>query len=103
MYTIVQVGSLQYKVAQGDTIEVNRLDSEAGKSINLDKVLFYEDGADVRIGQPYLGDVKVTAKVIGDTLDDKKMSFKFRRRKNSSWRKGHRAQLTALSITKIAV
>src|SRR3989338_4656232 len=102
MFTIVQVGSLQYKVAQGDTIEVNRLDNEIGKSITLDKVLFYEDGTDVRIGQPYLKDVKVTAQVIGDTLDKKKMAFKFRRRKNSSWRKGHRAQLTELNITKIA-
>ena len=102
MYTIVQVGSLQYKVGQGDTIEVNRLESEAGKSITLDKVLYYEDGTDVRIGQPYLKDVKVTAKVIGETLDEKKVSFKYRRRKNSHWTKGHRAKLTALNITKIA-
>lgn len=102
MYTIVQVGALQYKVAQGDTIEVNRLDSETGKSITLDKVLFFEDGTDVRIGQPYLKDVKVTAKVIGEALADKTMAFKYRRRKNSAWRKGHRAQLTSLNITKIA-
>ena len=103
MYTIVQVGSLQYKVAAGDTIEVDRFDAQEGKSINLDKVLFYSDGKDVRIGQPFLKDVKVTAKVLGETLGEKKISFKYSRRKDWSWKKGHRAQLTSLNITKISV
>ena len=61
----------------------------------------YSDGKDVKIGQPYLKDIKVTAKVVGTVLGEKLISYKFRKRKESAWKKGHRAQLTALNITKI--
>ena len=64
MYAIIQVGSSQYKVSEGDTINANRLKEEVGKNITVDKVLLFSKGSDVRIGQPYLKDVKVTAKVI---------------------------------------
>jgi len=103
MYTIVEVGSLQYKVSEGDNITVNRFDEKEGKSITLDKVLLFSDGKAVMVGQPYLKDVKVTAKVLRDCLGEKLISFKFRRRKNSKWKKGHRQKLTTLNITKIAV
>ena len=101
MYAIVQVGSLQYKVSEGDIIDVQKLDQEAGKSILLDKVLLYAKGQTVQIGQPHLKDVKVTAKVIGEIKDEKVFSFKYKKRKNTSWRKGHRQKLTALTIEKI--
>ena|SRR3989338_3826167 len=101
MYAVVQLCSSQYKVSEGDTIEVDLMEAEKGKSVAFDKVLLFADGNDVKIGQPYLKDIKVTAKVIGNVLGEKLMSFKFRKRKESAWRKGHRAQLTALNITKI--
>ena len=102
MYAVVQLGSSQYKVAEGDTIEVDLQEAEKGKSFTFDKVLLLSDGKDVKIGQPYLKDVKITAKVTGNVLGPKLMSFKFRKRKESAWRKGHRAQLTSLNITKIS-
>lgn len=102
MYAIVQVGGHQFKVAEGDTIEANRIDGQEGKSLTLDKVLLFADGKDIRIGQPYLDDVKVTAEVVNHLQGDKKIAFKFRRRKESKSKRGHRQQLTALSITKIA-
>ena len=103
MFAVVQIGSSQYKISEGDVIEANRLTDEAGKDIVLDKILFYSNGNDVRIGQPYLKDVQVTAKVVGDRLGEKLVAFKFRRRKNYAKKKGHRQKLTALNITKIAV
>ncbi|OGX26845.1 MAG: 50S ribosomal protein L21 [Omnitrophica WOR_2 bacterium RIFCSPHIGHO2_01_FULL_48_9] len=102
MQAIVKIGSLQYTITEGDVIEVNRLESQDGKSITLDKILFYSNGKDVRVGQPYLKDVKVTAKVDGHVLGEKLRFHKYRRRKNSAWTKGHRSKLTALTITKIA-
>jgi len=102
MFAVVQIGSLQYKVAEGDTIDADRLEGKEGKSITLDQVLLYTNGSDIRVGQPFLKDVKVTATVVKHLLDKKVIAFKYRRRENSKRTKGHRQQLTALNITKIS-
>ena len=102
MYAIIELGGNQYKVSEGDVIETNRLPLEKGNDFAIEKVLCFVDGEDIRIGQPLLPDVKVTAKITGHPLDDKKISFKYRRRKESASKVGHRQKLTALNITKIA-
>ena len=102
MFAVVQVGSLQYKISEGDTIEAFRLEEEEGKSITLDKVLLFANGDDVRIGRPYLKDVKITAEVVDHPLDNKVIAFKFRRRKNSARIRGHRQKLTSLHIKRIS-
>ena len=102
MYAIVLVGSSQYKVSEGDVIDVHRIDKEKGKSITLDKVLLFSKGSDVRVGQPFLKDVKVTAKVVDQMAEKKVVSLKYRRRTNSATKWGQRSKLTALNITKIA-
>ena len=102
MYVIVQMGSQQYKISEGDIISVQKLD-EKGPSVRLEKVLFLEDGDTVKIGQPFLSDVKVTATIVAQEKDDKVVSFKYIRRKNTSWKKGHRQKLTTLKISKIDV
>ncbi len=101
MYAIIQVGSSQFKVSEGDVIDAHRLNEKEGKNITVDKVLLFAKGTDVRIGQPYLKDVKVTAKVIKHDLGDKIVVYTYRKRKNSAKKIGHRQKLTALSITKI--
>ena len=101
MFAIVQLGSLQYKVSEGDVIESQLLDEEKGKSIALDQVLLFSNDSDVRVGRPFLKDVEVTAEVVRQHRGEKVLSFKYRRRKNSSWKKGHRQELTSLRITKI--
>ncbi len=102
MYAVVQVGSSQFKVAEGDVIDVDRINGEEGKKINIDQVLMFVNGADIRIGQPFLEDIKVSAKVVKHLLDAKVVAFKYRRRKDSSSKVGHRQRLTTLNITKIA-
>ncbi len=102
MYAIVQVGSSQMKVSEGDVIDAHRVKEEAGKSITLDKVLLFAKGTDIRIGQPYLKDVKVTAKVVGHHSDDKVVAYKYRLRKKTARKVGQRQKLTALNITKIS-
>ena len=101
MYAVIQIGPAQYKVSEGDTIEINPISSEEGKSITVDDVLMYVDGSDVRVGQPFLKDIKVTAKVLKHTLGDKLIAFMYRKRKNSSRKKGHRQKMTTLNIIKI--
>ena len=103
MFAVIQIGSSQYKVAEGDVIDTNRIHEEEGKKLTLDKVLVFAKGSDVRVGQPYLKDVKVQAKVVKHLSDNKVTAFKYRRRKDSSSKIGHRQKLTSLSIDKIAV
>lgn len=102
MYAIVQIGARQYKVAEGDVIEVEKLAAKKEKSTTLDNVLLVKDKKEVKVGQPYLKDVKITAEVLGDFKAKKVISYKYRRRRASSdWKKGHRQLLTRLKIDKI--
>ena len=103
MYAIIQVGSFQFKVSEGDSIDTQILEGKDGSSITLDKVLMLCDNSTIRIGQPYLKDVKVTAKVVRQHLADKVVAYKYRPKKDSAWKKGHRQKLTSLSITKISI
>ena len=103
MFAIVQLGSLQYKISEGDVIDSQLLDEEKGNSITLDQVLLYNDGSDTRIGQPFLKDVTITAQIVRQHLGEKVISYKYRRRKTSAWKKGHRQKLTSLKIEKIHI
>ncbi len=102
MYAIIQVDSTQIKVAEGDRIDIFRAAEDIGKEVTFDKVLLFAKGADIRVGQPYLKDVKVSAKVLEHHANDRVIAFKYRRRKNSARKTGYRQKLTALNITKIS-
>ena len=103
MYAIIEVGSKQYSVTKDDIIEVNKQVVAKGDNISIDKVLLVSDGKKVEIGQPYVLGAKVEALVLKQTLGEKTTAYKHRRRKNSHWEKGHRAQLTELKIKSIAL
>ncbi len=100
MFAVIKSGSSQYRVSEGDVIAVD-LEAEKDKEVDLE-VLLYADGDDIRVGQPLVSNVKVKAKAGDPILGDKKFAFKFRRRKDSSTRRGHRQKMTLLTITKIA-
>src|SRR3989338_6602477 len=102
MYAVVQIGGSQYKISEGDVIRTNRLKDDEGSQIILNQVLVFANDSEVRVGQPFLSDVKVTAKVQNHLSGSKVLAFKFRRRKDSATLRGHRQKLTVLNITKIA-
>lgn len=102
MYAIVKVGNHQYKVAEGDTIEADRLDVKEGEALSLDNVLLVDNGKDVQVGRPYVKGAKVTAKVVEHVQGEKRVAYKYRLRKDSQSKHGFRPQLTKLSIQKIA-
>lgn len=103
MYAIVEVGAKQYNVAKGDIILVDNQPFKEGKEIILDKVLLVSKDKKVEVGQPYLKNVKVSAEVLSSVKGEKTMAFKYRRRKSSHWKKGHRAKLLELKIKAIEV
>jgi len=107
VYAIIEQGGKQYKLAEGDVINIELMDvPEDAKSIDLDKVLFVSDGREVKIGRPYLPGAKVVAK-FADGTDNavvkgpKLYPMHFRRRKNSRKRIGHRQKYLQVVIEKI--
>jgi len=103
MYAIIEVGAKQYSVKKGDVIEVEKQDVAEGKEITLDKVLLTSKEKKIEVGQPYLKGAHVVVEVLKQVKAEKKISFKYRRRKSSHWTKGHRQQLTRIKIKEIEV
>jgi len=103
MYAVIEVGGKQYKVKPADIIEVEKQEAKSGSAITLDKVLLVSQDKKLEVGQPYLKQAKVQAQVIGDIKAPKVMSFKYKRRKSTHWKKGHRQQLTRLKIKDIVL
>lgn len=101
MYAVIQAGGKQYRVAEGDTLKVEKISVDEGSSLELDKVLMVADGADVKIGKPYVEGGKVTATVKAHGRGKKVKIIKFRRRKHHLKRQGHRQWFTELEITGI--
>lgn len=101
MYAVFTDGSRQYRVSEGDVIEVD-YDREAdpGSSINFPQVLLYVNGDDVRIGQPEVEGIKVMTDVV-DHTSEKLRIVHFRRRKNYRRVKGHRQWQTMVKVTSI--
>lgn len=102
MYAVIQTGGKQYRVAQGSTLKVEKIDAAEGASVELDKVLMIADGDNVKVGAPYLSDGKVTATVKAHGRGKKVMIVKFRRRKHHLKRQGHRQAFTEIEVTGIS-
>ncbi len=101
-YAIIQTGGKQYRVAEGDLIDVEKLDVEAGKDAQLE-VLMFADGDKVQVGSPLLAGAAVTAEVVDQFKGDKVIAFKFKRRKGYHRTVGHRRLLTRLKIKSISI
>ena len=91
----------QYRVTEGQTLKVESIAAEVGASVDIDKVLMVGEGESVKVGAPYLDGSKVTAKVVEHGRHKKINIIKFRRRKHSQTRTGHRQNYTELEITGI--
>ncbi len=102
MYAVIQTGGKQYRVSEGLTLKVEKLNVAEGDSIELDKVLMVANGDDVKVGTPYVEGGKVTATVKSHGRGKKVKIIKFRRRKHHMKRQGHRQWFTELEITGIA-
>lgn len=102
-YAIIKTGGRQFRVAEGDTIDVDRLDVEPGKTTNFDHVLLYADGKNVTHGHPFIAGARVTAEVLEQRKDKKVVAFKFKRRKGYHRTVGHRRKLTRVKIKSISV
>lgn len=101
MYAIVEVGSKQYKISPNQEFQTEKINEKEGKIIELEKVLLFCDGDNLKIGRPYLKDAKVLCEVKKHLKGKKVIAFKYRRRKNSKTKKGYRQLLTELRVKQI--
>ncbi|GAA1795772.1 50S ribosomal protein L21 [Planosporangium flavigriseum] len=101
MYAIVKTGGKQYKVAEGDVIEVEKLAGEAGDAITLPAVLLV-DGDDLVTDTAVLANVAVTGEVVAHTKGPKIRIHKFKNKTGYHKRQGHRQPLTQVKVTGIS-
>jgi large subunit ribosomal protein L21 len=103
MFAVLATGGKQYKVAKGDTIQVEKLAGEVGDQVELAKVLMVVDDDDnVNVGKPVLEGASVKAEIVDQGRHRKIIIFKMKRRKNYRRKAGHRQPFTALKIVDIA-
>lgn len=102
MYAVIETGGKQYKVQEGDTIFVEKLDVEDGAEVSFDKVVALgADDKGLSVGAPYLDGVKVGGKVVKTGKGKKIVVFKFKAKKNYRKKQGHRQPYTKVEIKKI--
>lgn len=102
MYAVIQTGGKQYRVEQGATLKVEKLEAEIGGNIVFDKVLMVQSDDAIKIGQPFVDGGKVSATVTSQGRHNKIKIIKFRRRKHHMKQMGHRQYYTEVRITGIS-
>ena len=102
MYAIIRDGSRQLKVTEGQELEVDFRDLGSGDELKFEEVLAVSNGDDFKLGTPLLDGASVTAEVLGAELGKKITVRKFRRRKDSQTKRGHRQTYTKVRISKIS-
>lgn len=99
MWAIVEIGKKQYKVKEGDILQVERLKS--AQPLIFDRILMLSDENNVKIGIPFVEGAKVKAEIVEEKKGDKVLSYKFKRRKKYRKKIGHRQLYTFLKISQI--
>ena len=101
MYAVLVTGGKQYRVVQGETLRVEKLEVEAGNEIKFDNILMLGDADGIKLGDDIKG-ASIAAKIVSHGRADKIRIVKFRRRKHHRKQMGHRQHYTEIEITGIA-
>ncbi len=101
MYAVVESGGRQYRVEEGATLQVERLDAEPGSSVTLERVVLLGDGTDLRVGAPTVQGASVTATVVAHGRGRKIIVMKYKPKAHYRRKTGHRQNFTTLKIEKI--
>ncbi|HEY3861703.1 MAG TPA: 50S ribosomal protein L21 [Verrucomicrobiae bacterium] len=101
MYAIIESGSKQYRVSAGDTVQVERLPVEAGKTFTFERVLLVNNEGKTTFGAPAVAKATVEADVVEHIRGEKKVTFKMKRRKGYHKKIGHRQELSVVKIKEI--
>lgn len=100
-YAIVEIGGKQYKVAEGNVLEIDKLDIEAGKTYNFEKILLYSSDGQSQIGKPLVSGITVSGKILEHVKGDKIRVAKFKAKSRYRRAQGFRPSLTRIKIETI--
>jgi large subunit ribosomal protein L21 len=101
MYAVIKTGGQQHKVRHGEVLRIQKLEVGIGEAVEFDDVLVVANDGKIKLGEPFLKGVTVKAEVVDQARDKKIRIIKFRRRKQSMTKQGHRQYYTAIRITEI--
>lgn len=101
MFAIIETGGKQYRVKEGDTLRIERLDTGKSKTIKLDKVLLCSKNGSVEIGRPHVKGAYCEAEILGEIRAPKVISFKYIRREKSATKIGHRQNYLNVKVKSI--
>lgn len=102
MFAVIRTGGKQYKVQEGQTLDVELISDEPGKSTTFNEVLMISDGDNVTVGSPTISGASVAADVVEEIKAKKVIAYKFKRRHGYHRRIGHRQRLHRVKIGKIS-
>lgn len=106
LFAVIKTGGKQYKVQEGDTLSVEKIDEslrQAQGKVVFDQVLLTNDGKNTKVGKPLVSGAKVEAKVLEDGKGDKKIVFRYKAKTRRRKKKGHRQLYTKVQIIKISL
>jgi large subunit ribosomal protein L21 len=101
MEAVVKIGGRQYRVGEGQRLEVDRLASEVGATVTFDQVLLIADGSGVSVGSPLVDGATVEAKVVAARRGPKILVYKYKAKKRYRRIRGHRSELSLLEVTSV--
>ena len=103
MYAIIETGGKQYRVQKDDVLFIEKIDAEAGDTVEFDSVLAVSNDGELNVGKPMVEGAKVVAEVLEQGKDKKIIVFKFRAKKNIRKKQGHRQPYTKIKVTDITL
>ena len=103
MYAIIETGSKQYRVSEGDVIKVEKLKGNVGDAVEINDVLLIKKENETKVGNPMISNAKVVGEIVETGKGKKIIIFKFKRRKNYRRKRGHRQPYTTLKINQIII
>ena len=103
MYAVIMTGGKQYRVTEGDVINGEKLEAEAGKTLTIKEVLAVEKDGEINVGTPYVSGASVKAEVVEHGKGQKVVIYKYKAKKDSKKKQGHRQPYTQLQIKSISL
>jgi len=101
MYAIIETGSKQYQVEEGDIIDIELLTPKDKKLVEFKNILFLSEGTKMHVGTPYVKGFSVKGEILKEVKGEKVIAYKYKRRKNYLRKKGHRQKYLKVKITQI--
>ena len=101
MYAVIKTGGKQYKVTEGDVLKVEKLNAEVNTTVELTEVLLVAGGDNVKVGKPLVEGTRVVVEVLSQGKGPKVINFKYKPKKASHRKRGHRQLFTEVKVTSI--